>query len=144
MTRLLLAVLAFLACGTPKAAMIDRPITFLPGIPSRVQLVSVTGLKKTDQQPAPTHCVVAGTVWDPGCQDTILPLPGVSVCELGTNRRAVTDAAGRYRLDSIPAGPIALEASFIGYSTAVLELELDPGDSATVNFKMGPLRLLER
>jgi hypothetical protein len=137
MTRLLLAVLAFLACGTPKAAMIDRPITFLPGIPSRVQLVSVTALKKTDQQPAPTHCVVAGRVWDAGNADTIIPLPAAHVREIGTGRDVSTDAAGRYRLDSIPAGPIALEASFIGYSIAVLELELDPGDSATVNFRMG-------
>lgn len=36
------------------------------------------------------------------------PLAGATVAVEGTNRRAVTDADGRYRIDSIPAGPHAI------------------------------------
>ncbi len=49
------------------------------------------------------------------------PLPGVNLHLIGTRWGAVSDTAGNYVISKVPGGTYRLEASMIGYRTAVLE-----------------------
>jgi hemoglobin/transferrin/lactoferrin receptor protein len=72
---------------------------------------------------------VAGTVTDAQGQ----PLPGVQVVDPALQRGTTTDAAGQYRIDDLPLGDHTLEFRFVGYQTAVREITLEAGETATVD-----------
>jgi len=72
---------------------------------------------------------VAGTVTDAQGQ----PLPGVQVVDPALQRGTTTDAAGQYRIDHLPLGDHTLEFRFVGYQTAVREITLKAGETATVD-----------
>ncbi|GIV60476.1 MAG: hypothetical protein KatS3mg043_1565 [Rhodothermaceae bacterium] len=73
---------------------------------------------------------IRGTVQDADAQ----PLPGVHVVVAGTPRGTATDAAGRYRLEGLPAGEHLLAVSAVGFRRAERTVRLAPGDTLTVNF----------
>ncbi|HSH46185.1 MAG TPA: carboxypeptidase regulatory-like domain-containing protein, partial [Longimicrobiales bacterium] len=65
------------------------------------------------------------------------PLAGVQVVVTGTSLGSLTDESGRFRIGSVPAGLYTVEATRIGYSTAVQENVDVPDDgTVTVNFEM--------
>ncbi|GBD32685.1 TonB-dependent receptor SusC [bacterium HR33] len=64
------------------------------------------------------------------------PVPEATVSVVGTDRRAITDAEGRYLLREIPPGRIQLRASRIGYQSQIQLLTVSPGQAVTVNFEI--------
>ena len=56
---------------------------------------------------------VTGTVTD---QATLRPIPGVQISVIGTTIRTVSNAAGRYELQRVPAGEVTIQARLIGYA----------------------------
>ena len=77
---------------------------------------------------------VAGTVLD---EQTGRPLSDVVVTVNGTARRAVTDAAGRFTLTQVPAGPRTVNASRPGYS-GTAAVTVAAGQEATVTLRLRP------
>jgi Carboxypeptidase regulatory-like domain len=57
------------------------------------------------------------------------PVVGAQVWLAGTERRATTNAAGRYDLDSLPAGSQSLEVRAIGYSPRTIAVTLLAGST---------------
>ncbi|OGX81858.1 TonB-dependent receptor [Hymenobacter coccineus] len=74
--------------------------------------------------PAWAQGPVAGTLTDgrgaalPGATITLTDVPGLG---------ATTDAAGRFVLPAVPAGPHTLRASYVGYEALALPLQGQPG-----------------
>jgi TonB-dependent starch-binding outer membrane protein SusC len=56
---------------------------------------------------------VSGTIRERGTERAI---SGVQVRVVGTQRGAVTDAAGRYRIAGVPSGTVQIAAQLIGYA----------------------------
>src|SRR4029453_4801098 len=56
---------------------------------------------------------VSGTIRERGTERAI---PGVQVRVVGTQRGAVTDAAGVFRIAGVPAGTVTLAAQLLGYT----------------------------
>jgi len=75
---------------------------------------------------------VTGTVTDTDGD----PLPGVQVIDPALQRGTTTDAEGQYRIDKLPLGNHTLEFRFVGYQTAVRELTLEAGETATVDVSL--------
>ncbi len=74
--------------------------------------VSDDGLRVVLEKPvAVQQGVVAGTVVDPRSQ----PIQGARIVVLGTASRAVSDAAGRFRIGNLSGVDVSLEVSRIGY-----------------------------
>ena len=70
---------------------------------------------------------------------TELPLPGVTVILPGTDplRGTATDTDGNFRFENLPLGRIDLQASFIGYKSAVLNnLLLSSGRELVVEIRL--------
>ncbi|HET6228740.1 MAG TPA: TonB-dependent receptor [Longimicrobiaceae bacterium] len=80
------------------------------------------------QQPAGT---VAGTVVTSRGE----PVAGVTVVAPG-GRRAVTDAAGAFRITSVPAGPATLTATRLGFGTARAAVTIEAGSTASAGLVM--------
>lgn len=64
-------------------------------------------------------------------------LNGVQVSVDGSSRGALTDARGRYTIQAVPAGPVTVRATFIGYRTETTQTTVAAGQAATVNFMLG-------
>lgn len=62
-------------------------------------------------------------------------LPGVSILVQGRNTGAVTDANGLYTLTLEP-GSYTLQASFVGYTTQTLPVQVTTGTTATVDIRL--------
>ena len=56
---------------------------------------------------------ISGTVRERGTERA---LPGVQIRVVGTQRGAVTDPSGRYRIAALPTGTVQLVAQHIGYA----------------------------
>jgi outer membrane receptor for ferrienterochelin and colicins len=71
------------------------------------------------------------------------PIAGAVVGVPGTTVHAQTDAAGRYRLAPLPAGPVRVRAAAIGYVPAAFVVTLARGDSVEADFalELSPLEL---
>ena len=61
---------------------------------------------------------IAGTITEASTGD---PLPGVNVIIDGTSQGAVTDADGYYSIIGVRAGAYTVRASFIGFTTEIVE-----------------------
>ena len=81
---------------------------------------------------------IRGQVVEAGSQRA---LGGVQVSVPGTNRRAVTDAAGEYTLAGVPAGAIRLRADLIGYGVGERAVTVTSGQTARVDFLLTPLAM---
>ncbi len=81
-----------------------------------------------------TTATVSGTIRERGTERAI---PGVQVRVTGTQRGAVTDAAGTYRIVGVPAGTVTLAAQLLGYSPQSRSV-LVGSEGATANFTLAP------
>ena len=68
-------------------------------------------------------------------------LPGVQVVDPALQRGTTTDPDGYYRIGGLPTGSHTLEFRFVGYQTAVREIELEAGETLQldVTLKSGVL-----
>ena len=75
--------------------------------------------------------VVQGVVTD----DDGEPLPGANVIVVGLQIGATANADGRYRID-LPAGTQELSASYVGFRTQQVTVQVNAGRVATRNFEL--------
>jgi TonB family protein len=75
--------------------------------------------------------LITGTVWSA----TGAPLPGVSVTDVGAERAAITDAAGRYALQ-VGAGTHEVIASRVGYLASTERVTAREGQTTTLDFTL--------
>ena len=87
------------------------------------------------QQPAPTTGIVTGRVVEASSQR---PLPDVQVSVVGTQRGAITNDQGDYRIAGLALGPITLRAQRIGYAPLTQAIVVTAGTSAPTNFVLSP------
>ena len=85
---------------------------------------------------APTNAQDAATVQGVVTDSADTSLPGVNVRVEGTQQGASTDADGTYELQSITPGRYTIVASFVGYQTASKSVNLDAGETRTLNFTL--------
>lgn len=64
------------------------------------------------------------------------PLSGATVTVVGTPRRTVTGADGRYTLSGIPAGTVQVRASSLGFASSLRSVTVTAGGTATANFQL--------
>jgi iron complex outermembrane receptor protein len=64
------------------------------------------------------------------------PLAGAAVTVVGTTLSTATDAEGRYRLESVPAGARTLEVRLVGYALATKTLEVPAAGEVTADFSL--------
>jgi iron complex outermembrane recepter protein len=95
--------------------------------------VAVSATAVSAQAPAS----VRGTVVDDGGS----PLPRAEVVVVGSDRRAVTDQAGRFVMSGLPLGRHRLEATLSGYAPALREVDVGAGDPGEVTFALRPTPL---
>lgn len=85
--------------------------------------------------PLAAQTTMAGIVRD---DSTGRPLPGVEVLLAGTTHTAITNAAGRYFLDGLPAGNHQAIFRIVGYLPARVTVLLSAGDTLRVNQVLVP------
>jgi len=56
-------------------------------------------------------------------------LSGASVIIVGTKYGVNANEAGEYLLDQVPTGKITIQASFVGYTTKIIDFEAQPGQN---------------
>ncbi len=81
---------------------------------------------------------VRGRVID---KDSRLPLPGVTIYQLGINEPVgtITDPNGNFKLENIPVGRISLQFSFIGYTTQIQpNLPVNSAQQVVLNIELQP------
>jgi len=69
------------------------------------------------------------------------PLPGVQVAVEGTTRLTLTNEAGRYQLQSVPAGPRTVTIEVIGYAGQRRQVMVVPGQTTVLDVTMVPRTL---
>ena len=67
------------------------------------------------------------------------PLPSANVVIVGTRLGAATDMNGRYTIRNVPAGSYMLRASYIGYKSVEVPIELKEGANVTMDLKLEPV-----
>jgi TonB-dependent starch-binding outer membrane protein SusC len=77
--------------------------------------------------------VVAGQVVD---GRTGAPIASAQVSVVGTQIGTLTDREGNFRIANVPAGAQQVRATFIGYRTSTLDVQVIVGQTATVNFQL--------
>jgi TonB-linked SusC/RagA family outer membrane protein len=76
---------------------------------------------------------IAGAVTD---QVGGLPLAGVRITVVGTNRTALTNQEGKYTVTEVPAGAYTVQASLIGYGAATNQVSVTAGAILNVDFAL--------
>ncbi len=80
--------------------------------------------------------IITGRVEDVTTRE---PLPGTSVLVIGTERGAVADERGRFRITDVPSGTYSVRASLIGYEAQVsTDILVSPNRPAEVSFELTP------
>ena len=74
---------------------------------------------------------ITGTVVD---QATRRPVSDVQVTVIGSQRGAVTDQQGRFRIAGVPAGTRQVRARRVGYAASTLTVTVAAGEAAAANF----------
>jgi len=87
------------------------------------------------QQPAQQTGTVTGRVTEVGTQR---PLSDVQIRVVGTQRGAITNDQGDYRITGIVPGAVTLRAQRIGYSPATQSVNVSTGEPLPVNFALSP------
>ena len=83
------------------------------------------------QQGAPATGTVTGRIIE---QSTQRPLSDVQVTVVGTQRGALTNEQGDYRITGLPLGPVTIRAQRIGYSPSTQSVTITGANPATANF----------
>jgi len=76
---------------------------------------------------------ITGVIIDQSTEET---LAGATVQIVGTNRGVVTDQNGRYSITNVEPGIIELQASYIGYTKMIKEVDVLSDESIEVNFSL--------
>jgi hypothetical protein len=76
---------------------------------------------------------IVGTVAD---AETLQPVSGAQVFIPGTVIGTITNDAGTYRLENVPAGPVTVEVRLIGYKDATQTVTVQAGQVATADFQI--------
>ena len=63
-------------------------------------------------------------------------LPFVSISMKGTTTGVTTDATGHYRINNLPVGTFTFVASFVGYESQEIEVNLVKGKTIEVDFEL--------
>jgi TonB-linked SusC/RagA family outer membrane protein len=82
---------------------------------------------------APIAGVIVGRVIDASSRE---PIADAQVSVVGTTISAQTNAAGRYRLEAVPAGPARVSAARIGFGNVTVAVEVTDGETTTVDLQM--------
>jgi TonB-dependent receptor len=82
---------------------------------------------------APVAGAIAGRVFNPATGEFVR---NAEVRLEGTDRIAVTDDAGAFRLDGVPVGPQAITVSYTGYNTVRDTLTVGAGGTAVREIKL--------
>jgi TonB-dependent receptor len=70
-------------------------------------------------------------------------LEGAIIQVQGTPLRGVTDEAGRYVVNAIPAGNYRVSVDYVGYVPAFFDVSITAGQSVTLDASLSPLRFQE-
>jgi hypothetical protein len=76
---------------------------------------------------------VRGTVVEAGTQR---PLQGARIAIEGTSAAALTNAAGEYTIQGVPAGPVRLQVQLLGYRTTTGTATVGNGVTARADFAL--------
>jgi TonB-dependent receptor len=77
--------------------------------------------------------VITGRVFNPASGQYIR---NAEVSVAGTNRLAVTDDSGAFRIADVPAGDVTLNVAFTGYQTAGATVSVGAGQTVTRDFNL--------
>ena len=80
-----------------------------------------------------TNVTIQGTVKDAQTGDA---LPGANVVLVGTSMGASTDITGKYVIHNVSAGAYTLRATYVGYRTAEVSLQVQEGVDINRDFKL--------
>jgi TonB-linked SusC/RagA family outer membrane protein len=78
---------------------------------------------------------VAGTVTDGTSGE---PMQGVNILVMGTQQGSITDEDGSFRITGVEAGTHTVRATFIGYAEETQEVQVEDGETTTVDFALQP------
>lgn len=132
----------FVICGLPDAisgtVQVARSgkVTAEVHVETKGQLFSTVGL--TFGTTAEMKAVLRGRV----TQQSGLAVPGVQITVAGTPVVAVTDSAGRYRLEGLPSGTVEVVARRIGFAAATLTANLAQREPRQLDFKIAAAQVL--
>jgi len=76
---------------------------------------------------------ITGTVVEEGTRSSLY---GANVILVGTSRGAATDAQGHFLVTNVPPGTYEIAVSYIGYEDVSSSVEVEAGQTATVEFAM--------
>ncbi len=79
--------------------------------------------------------VITGTVVDARTQE---PLSDINVVVVGTLLGATTGPDGTFRIEDVPPDTYTVQVSALGYRTARWSVEVAPGETADVTFRLTP------
>jgi len=82
---------------------------------------------------------IAGQIVEAGSNQE---LSGANVFLVGTTLGAVSDVHGRFQISRISAGTYTLQASYLGYETAKVEVRVESGQTLTQNFSLNGVTLI--
>jgi TonB-dependent SusC/RagA subfamily outer membrane receptor len=69
-------------------------------------------------------------------EDTGAPMPSAQVFIVGTSRGSLTNSAGRFTIDQVPAGQIQVGVTVLGYAPVTRSVTVTAGAAATVNVSL--------
>jgi len=104
-----------------------RFATILTGVIALIILLPISGWAQSGN--------VTGTVIDGTTEE---PLPGATVRIVGTSIGAAADRDGEYELLNIPTGTQTIQFSFVGYESLEQEIEIEEGETSTVDAALVP------
>lgn len=104
--------------------MMNRSITILLSIAGLIYFVSSAAL-------AAESGTVQGYVRD---VQTHEPLPGANVLILGTTMGASTGLNGNFVIPTVPSGSYMIRATYVGYETKEMSLNVKSNATVTINF----------
>lgn len=78
---------------------------------------------------------IVGTVVD---STTAEPLPGVNVGIQSLGLGSATGTNGAFEINDVPAGTHTIVASFVGFDSQEKTIEVEPGETLEVNFRLLP------
>jgi TonB-linked SusC/RagA family outer membrane protein len=67
------------------------------------------------------------------------PIAGVQVVVTGSARGSITNDAGQYTLRDVPAGPVSLSVTRLGFSPVQRRVTVAAGGSTTADFALSPI-----
>jgi iron complex outermembrane recepter protein len=56
-------------------------------------------------------------------------LPGTSIIIMDTKYGVNANETGEYRFDQLPAGKLKVQASFVGFKTTIMDIDIQPGEN---------------